>query len=241
MRIQHSIHQKAAFFFLGFFVIFSLSAGLLVNPVQAKGRTDPLVGLTFNVQSSGYRTALPSLRVFASSLLNGNAKAITGIYAPNLFALPVLQQPKGQPGFVSRQSDSVTLFGMAQNYGTIALLAHNDLSGALFFNLSRSQEVFLVYGDGAQKRYRITRIDSFQALQPDSPYSSFIDLHQPERTLSVEDLFYSIYASGDHLVFQTCIEKDGKLSWGRLFVTAEPAPVTLIPRYSTHFRYAIPQ
>jgi hypothetical protein len=118
---------------------------------------------------------------------------------------------------------------MAQQYGTTALLAHNDLSGELFFNLTPSDDVYLIFGSGAMKRFRVTHIDSFQALQPDSPYSSFIDLSQPGHLLSVEDLFYRIYASGDQLVFQTCIEKGGKLSWGRLFVTAVPVSLPVLP------------
>jgi hypothetical protein len=238
MSIKLRIQHQALFIVLGLLVILSLSAGLFVNPVQAGSLTDP--GSLADVQPSGNQAALPSLRAFASTLVNGNARAITGVYAPNLFALLVLQQPKGQPGFVSQQPDSVTLFGMARNYGTIALLAHNDLSGSLFFNLNRSQDVYLIYGDGTQQRYLITQVDAFQALQPDSPYSSFLDLSQPGHTLSVEDLFYRIYAAGDRLVFQTCIEKDGKLSWGRLFVTAVPAPAPAVTQFYPSVRDLFP-
>ncbi len=231
MHIQHDLHHKTFSLLIGVLVLTILSAGFFINPVQAGSlpNSSQLSGIAAEVQPSSNQAALPSLKIFAASLTNGNAKSITGVYVPNQFALPVLQQPQGQAGYVSKQPDSVTLFRMAQQYGTTALLAHNYLSGELFFNLGRSDDVYLVFGDGAMKRFKISRIDTFQALQPDSPYSSFVDLSQPDHILSVEDLFYRIYASGDHLVFQTCIERDGKLSWGRLFVTAVPVSTPVLP------------
>ncbi len=243
MQSRNYAFHQAFSTLVGALIIFSLTAGIFVNPVQAGGLPDTgsQPDIAYSLRSAGNSAALPSLKVFASSLVNGNARAITGVYVPNLFALPVVQQPKGQPGYVSRQPDTLTLFRMAQDYGTIALLAHNDLSGEIFFNLKQSQYVYLIYGDGKQKLYRVTQLDTYQALQPNSPYSNFIDLSQPGKVLSVEDLFYRIYAAGDRLVFQTCIEKDGQLSWGRLFVIAVPVTTPATPVYSIRYQIAIPQ
>ena len=73
----------------------------------------------------------------------------------------------------------------------------------------------IVYGDGAMKRYR------FQALDPYSPYSDFVDLSTGE-TQSVGEVFELVYTGGDHVTFQTCIENSGNPSWGRLFVIVTP-------------------
>jgi len=35
-------------------------------------------------------------------------------------------------------------------------------------------------------------------------------------------MFDLAYKGDRHLTFQTCIERDGSRSWGRLFVIAEP-------------------
>jgi hypothetical protein len=63
----------------------------------------------------------------------------------------------------------------------------------------------------------------YQALQPTSPYSSFRDLTNDEN-LTAEQLFNKVYRGDRHITFQTCIEANGNLSWGRLFVIAAPRP-----------------
>ncbi|MFN3491076.1 MAG: hypothetical protein ACK40V_02555, partial [Anaerolineales bacterium] len=56
---------------------------------------------------------------------------------------------------------------------------------------------------------------------PLSPYSNFIDL-ETEEFLTAEGLFNKVYRGDFHVTLQTCIEKDGSLSWGRLFIVAKP-------------------
>jgi hypothetical protein len=56
---------------------------------------------------------------------------------------------------------------------------------------------------------------------PESTYSQFIDLATGKGT-DAEGVFRKVYMGDGHLTFQTCIAKDGQLSWGRLFVVAEP-------------------
>ncbi len=161
---------------------------------------------------------VPNLYDFVRDLKNGNAQTLVGVYVPGVMAFPVAQQPSNQPGFVLDKPGYVTQFGLASQYGTIGLLAHNNLAGGSFFLLTQSQEVILVYGDSSLKYYLLTDIKYFQALSPNSPYSNFIEINNPNSKLSVEQLFGQIYGPGERLVLQTCIEANGQASWGRLFV-----------------------
>jgi hypothetical protein len=164
------------------------------------------------------KPAFVSLANFSQQVTNGNAGQITGIYSANLFALPVIQQPSGQAGYVSGAGNTATQFGMASGLG---FLAHNYLSGSLFFYLYSGAPITVVYGDGHSKNYQVSQIRKFQALSPDSPYSDFVDLASGS-TLSASDLFYATYGVGGQLVLQTCISANGNSSWGRLFVIATP-------------------
>lgn len=165
--------------------------------------------------------AFPGLGEFAGAVLNGHAGEVVGIYVEDVFALPVVQQPRNQPAFVSTQDQQLTQFAMPTQYGAVGLLAHNYLSGRMFSRLLPEDEVVVIYGDGRTDLYRITHAESYQALNPVSPYSDFLDLAYPEsQPISSAVLFNRIYTRPDHLVFQTCIEANGDPSWGRLFVTA---------------------
>lgn len=175
-------------------------------------------------------SAIPTLEDFANSLKNGQAGQVVGLYVPQVLALQVVQQPAADPSYVSQEANVVTQFGLAAQYGTTGLLAHNYLSGALFFNLSSGEEVDIVYGDGAVRGYSILAIGRFQALNPSDPASSFIDLDDASQ-LSSTDLFYRMYGREDRVVLQTCIEANGDPSWGRLFVIAIPlsSPYRILP------------
>lgn len=78
---------------------------------------------------------------------------VRGVYVPEVLALLVQQQPAGDPGFVSSMEGIVTQFEYAAQSGVTGLIAHNYLSGELFFNLEIGQEVFIVYGDGSVLQY----------------------------------------------------------------------------------------
>jgi hypothetical protein len=164
----------------------------------------------------------PSLFTFASNLKNGNAGQLTGVYLPNILAAPIVQQPAGQPGYVSTALENVTQFNLASKYGSIGLLAHNYLSGQYFNMINEGSIITLVYGDGHTADYQVKIIKQYQALAPNYLYSKFINLENPDKTLSSTDLFYETYGLGNVLVLQTCIEVNNEESWGRLFVIAEP-------------------
>ena len=165
--------------------------------------------------------ALPNFSEFSNTVQNGDANVLRGVYVRNVLALPIVQQPAGSPGFVSNQDDRVTQFRMANSYGNVGLLAHNHLSGKHFSELAVGDEVRLVYGNGTVEYFVVTEVLRYQAMQPNSPYSSFRNLDKDE-VLSVEKMFKRVFFGDRHVTFQTCIEQDGVLSWGRLFIIAIP-------------------
>jgi len=187
-----------------------------------------LVSLFINPISTLAMGTLPNFTEFSQSVQNGKADLLRGVYVSNVLALPVVQQPSGNAGYVSGNDGEATQFGMASQFGNVGLLAHNHLAGKLFSNISVGQEVRLVYGDGKTETFVVTEILRYQALQPSSPFSSFRNLDKDE-TLSAEQMFKRVYFGDHHITFQTCIESNGALSWGRLFVIAVPKVQSSIP------------
>ncbi|MBP7691566.1 MAG: hypothetical protein KA764_06600 [Anaerolineales bacterium] len=162
-----------------------------------------------------------TLNDFTAAVTNGVAGEVRGVYVASVLALPVVQQPAGDFGFVSSQPETVTQFGLAAQYGAVGLLAHNYAAGQKFFDLQLQEPVVVVYGDGQLRTYRITAILRYQALEPASPTSRFVDL-ETGGELSAGAVFGRAYANAGQVTFQTCIAANGQGSWGRLFVIAEP-------------------
>lgn len=151
---------------------------------------------------------------------DGRASEVVGLYAPEAFALSVIQQPSGSHLYVSNSPEKLTQFRRATQEGSIGLLAHNYLAGQYFFDLQEEDDLFLVYGDGRYEAYRVEKIADYQAHS----LSLYRDLSTQEK-FSDFDLFNLIYSGkGDKLVLQTCIEKDGNKSWGRRFIIARRLP-----------------
>lgn len=188
-------------------ILLVMLASLLLQPISAlaMGNADA--------------SALPNFSEFSREVQDGKADILRGVYVPNVLALPIVQQPYGSPGFVSNENEKVTQFRMANHYGNVGLLAHNHLSGKIFSGLEAGDEVRLVFGDGKVEIFIIAEVLRYQALQPNSPYSSFRNLDKDE-VLSAETMFKRVYFGDRHVTFQTCIEQDGVLSWGRLFIIA---------------------
>jgi hypothetical protein len=181
---------------------------------------------------------LPSLDQFKDLVKNGQGNTVAGVYVPGVLALPVDQQPKDNAGFVTRESDQVTQFNLAGRYGTVGILAHNDLAGAEFSAIQLNQSAIVVYGDGHENYYRTTEIQKYQALSPTSTFSDFINLDGSGERLTAGNLFTRIYGPGKRLVFQTCIDAHGDSSWGRLFIIAEPVvyPVQTVMQHTSFLR-----
>lgn len=160
-----------------------------------------------------------SSRTAAAS--NASANVVTKISVSGLFDLPVVQQPSGNAGYVSTRKNTLTQFGLASDYGSIGILAHNNLAGKYFSNIN-GKTITITFSDGTTKNYTVSATMKFQAVEPTNPYSKFVDLNS-SATLSSTDLFMQTFGQGGALVFQTCIAKNGSASWGRLFVIAYPA------------------
>lgn len=141
------------------------------------------------------------------AMTNGNAGQLTGMYVDNVFAMSI---------------GEFWQFGLASQYGSLGLLAHNYAGGGNYFSLSVGSVIKLVYGDGSTRSYQVVRIRRFEALQPNSPTSQFIDLDKGGGKQSASKVFHQIYNSSNPLVLQTCIANNGISTWGRLFVIAVP-------------------
>lgn len=164
---------------------------------------------------------IPNKASFIESVKNGDASALRGIYVQGVMAYEIKGQPSGYPGYVSSEANTITQFRMASEFGNIGLLAHNYLAGADFSALKTGDVITLVYGDGHTQNFYVEEVLQYQATSPLSPYSNFIDLNTQE-FLTAEGLFNKVYRGDFHVTLQTCIEKDGNLSWGRLFIIAKP-------------------
>ncbi len=167
---------------------------------------------------------LPSLDEFIAQVKNGDKNMVVGIYVPGVLALPVGQQPKDNAGYVTRDPDQVTQFDLAERYGTIGILAHNDLAGADFSSIQVNQTAVVIYGNGRDVYYQVAEVQRYQALSPTSTFSDFVNMDHSDERLTASKLFSRIYAPGKRLVFQTCIEAYDDASWGRLFIIAYPIP-----------------
>ncbi len=209
-------------------IVFLLSAALIVA-TSAFQPVLPVTGSSFSTADSPFQLAeaddtrqtSAALNAFVSSVTDGNAKALRGVYADGVLALPIVEQPSNQAAFVSTTDGVATRFAMAGKYNTVGLLAHNYLAGRYFFNLNVGDTIELVYGDGSVKSYTVTAFYRFQALSPTSANSKFRDL-ETDKVISATELFKKVYMGNHHLTLQTCIQQGSVDSWGRLFVIAEP-------------------
>ena len=165
---------------------------------------------------------LPSLADFVRQVSNGRAGELRGIYIPGILAAPVVQQPSGKDDFVSPWQNVVTQFGLASRLGSTGLLAHNYLSGEVFGLLQPGQKITLVDGSGKISTFTVTEILRYRALNSSSTDTRFLDLETHTSSTSA-DLFTRVYSRPGHVIFQTCIQAEGDISWGRLFVIASPS------------------
>jgi hypothetical protein len=139
------------------------------------------------------------------------------------FIYDVIQQPKGNAGFVSSETDKLTQFSLASKFDSQGFLAHNYLAGATFRHLVVGSQITVTYADGQRMTYEVQEIRHLQAINPNSPTTSFLDLDNDNVKLTAKQVFMQTYGVRGNLVLQTCIAKDKDLSWGRLFIIATQA------------------
>lgn len=156
-----------------------------------------------------------------------DTEVASSVVVDDALVFPIVQQPKGEPNYVSAKNGELTLFSSASQYGNIGLLAHNYLSGKSFSHLTVGQEIRLIYNDGKTEYFVVTEVLEYQALQPKSPFSAFQNLNNTKEILSAQQMFARVYEGNRHITFQTCIAKYGESSWGRLFVLALPEAKSL--------------
>lgn len=138
-----------------------------------------------------------------------------------LFSLPIMQQPEDNPIYVANKSNILTQFQKATQNGVTGLLAHNFLSGKEFSKLKIGQEISVTYADHIVRNYRVSSIYHYQKKDPGDLFSDLIDLHGGKE-FSTNEVFNQFYRGRHHVTLQTCLEEDGRLDWGLLFVVALP-------------------
>ena len=148
-------------------------------------------------------------------------EGISGIYFGKDRFLRVVNQPNGKPGYVSSISNTATNFQLAERFGIIGLIAHNYLGGRLFKDLKIGDEIYVMDGFGRKRNYRIIEMLRYQAVNPRSTRSNFVNLEN-RQLCTATDVFKRVYTGKHHLVLQTCIKKGGNLEWGRIFIIAHP-------------------
>jgi hypothetical protein len=203
-----SLKNKFAYVLLATVLVLlsSFFAVPAISPAQAKNHS-PLV--------------LPDFEQFKLSVYDGQPGIVRGVYVPEILAAKVLQQPANRPDYVSPVNGVVTEFANSKSYGNIGLLAHNYLAGTNFSKITLGEEIRIIYGDGKVEYFIVKEILRYQALDPNSPTSDFIDLDTGDRE-TASSVFSRVYTGWRHVTLQTCIYADRNMSWGRLFVIAVP-------------------
>ena len=147
---------------------------------------------------------------------------VVEILIPGMLNAQIENQPWKNDEYVSRSPNTMTRFRLASDFGSIGLLAHNDMIGVDFSELGIGQEIFLIFTDGSYQAFEVIESLSYRALTPRSAYSQFQSLDDHASILSSTQLFLNIYAREGDLILQTCIEQDDNPYWGRYFVIAVP-------------------
>jgi hypothetical protein len=202
-----------------------LLLSLLVAPISIQAKVIPDTGFATKVAYAENTASLLPFDTFVKALTNGEKNQIVGVYVEDAFAQKVVQQPADDAAYVSPFNNQITDFAMVSNMtGNIGFLAHNYLSGELFFDLVPGDVIHVVYGDGSVNDFSVDRLESYQALSPHDVYSDFVNVETNEK-LSATQLFQRVYGGSYHMTFQTCIRNGNEYSWGRLFVIATPLDV----------------
>jgi len=148
-------------------------------------------------------------------------EGVSGVYFGKGRFLRVVDQPKNKPGFVSTISNTATNFQMASKFGNIGLVAHNYLGGRLFHDVEIGDNIHVMDGFGRTRIYKVKETLRYQAVNPRSTRSNFIEL-ETRQLCTASDVFKRVYKGKHHLVLQTCIKKGSNDEWGRKFVIAYP-------------------
>jgi len=199
-----------------------LSTSATLGQIPVTGSPPGLVHGYFPSVSAPAPAVVPELEDFRRSLPSSETNRIAGVFVKGKLALRVLEQPEGQPGFVTSETDAVSHFRLAQSYGTIGLIAHNTLAGEGFSNVAIGDRIVVFTEAGDRSVFAVSQIRRVRALSPWSAASAFQDLDSAGDILSAQSLFNQVYGGRSALVLQTCISQGDSSVWGRLFILARP-------------------
>lgn len=143
------------------------------------------------------------------------------LYVPGIMDFRVVQQRSGNYGYVSTRKDTLTQFSITDRE-VIGLLAHNHLAGQYFYELMQGDLLTVFGSQQTQLHFRITHIIKLRALDPQSYHSEFEDL-RTGRIMTAKEVFQRFYTGFPHLTLQTCVELDGVMNAGRMFIVAIPS------------------
>ncbi len=105
--------------------------------------------------------------------------------------------------------------GLMPSTRSIAIAAHNDLSGAEFYKLKIGDEI--QYNDTV---YTVKDTLLLQALDPLNTYTDYVDTETNDRLTAVQAAKL-VFDRPGQLVLFTCYRKGDENSWGRYFIFAE--------------------
>jgi hypothetical protein len=223
----------AAFLFLAIMALLACSEVFRAsNPVAAAGPKEGVLTWPAPDVWTAVASAAPAetaeIQEFSRRVANGQPGLVSGLYAPGVLALRVVQQPAGNSSFISVEGGTATEFQAADQVGSIGLLAHNTLAGADFYRLRRGDQLVLIYGDGRAKHFKISQIADYQRLALSDLRSDFWSLDtQTQQTAS--EVFDQYYRQPDRLTLQTCLARGEVIDWGVHFVVADPAEAFVSP------------
>lgn len=163
---------------------------------------------------------------FLLHVVTGDPRQITGLFIPGYGGFYVVQPPDGKDGSVSPVQGVLTQFKRPGSQGVIGLIAHNYSAGKWFTGFSPGDEFYVLYGDGRYDIYQFKESIQYRAINGKNVYSDFVDLSSGQR-LNVDQVYNRVYSGKPHLTLQTCIQEDDDLTWGRMFIIAEP----VVPGY----------
>jgi hypothetical protein len=166
-------------------------------------------------------TSLPPLDQFIKQVADGRASDVCGLYIQGITALKIVQQPKGNLGYIDQNLGTATQFQSANVFGAVGLLAHNFLAGRDFFRIKSGQDMVLVNGDGSTQHYQVSNIADYQRLTPTDLRSNFLELASSQQ-MTADQVFGKFYRKAHHLVLQTCILNGGNPDWGVRFIDGNP-------------------
>lgn len=142
------------------------------------------------------------------------------IVSPTSQPIPIVQQPEGQPNYVSSETGVMTEYEYPEENGVIGLLIHNDLGKDQLKQLDQAQVVTISDGIGI-KTYRLVGIEIWIAEDGSNALSRYRRDADDDDWIFARDLYDHIYGGAYPLIIQTCIEENGSDTGGRKFYLYE--------------------